>query len=71
MSQFFANVQRMPSEVLRDLMKMVRSHVWDGKTHVPVALDYLYLPIEKGGLGLLDLEARNDAIDIMWLKRYM
>ncbi|OJT14554.1 Transposon TX1 uncharacterized 149 kDa protein [Trametes pubescens] len=71
MSQFFANVQRMPSVVLRDLKKMVRSYVWDGKTHAPVALDYLCLPIERGGLGLLDLEARNDAIDIMWLKRYM
>ncbi|EIW52959.1 uncharacterized protein TRAVEDRAFT_40509 [Trametes versicolor FP-101664 SS1] len=71
MSQFLANVQRMPATVTKKLMKMIRSHIWDGKKHVPVAMEHLYLPVEEGGLGVLDVEARNEAIDVMWLKLYL
>ncbi|KAI9065871.1 hypothetical protein FKP32DRAFT_1566910, partial [Trametes sanguinea] len=34
-------------------------------------MEYLCLPVEEGGLGLIDLEARNDAIDIVWLRDYL
>jgi len=28
-------------------------------------------PIKEGGLDLLDISARNEAIDIIWLRRYL
>jgi hypothetical protein len=28
-------------------------------------------PVEDGGISLLDIKARNKAIQIMWLKKYM
>ena len=31
----------------------------------------MHWSIDQGGLGILDLEARNEAIDIMWLKAYL
>ncbi|KAH9858876.1 hypothetical protein C2E23DRAFT_718170, partial [Lenzites betulinus] len=34
-------------------------------------MSHLCLPFEEGGLNLLDLEARNDAIDITWLRAYL
>lgn len=70
MTQFMTDVQRMPEPVLKKLTKMIRDFVWDDKTHVPVAMDHLYLPVEEGGIKLLDLEARNEAIDVMWLRAY-
>ena len=44
--------------------------MWDGKKP-SVNIDTLYLPIEQGGVKLLDLKVRNQAIDIMWLKSYL
>ncbi|OSC98505.1 hypothetical protein PYCCODRAFT_1375103, partial [Trametes coccinea BRFM310] len=31
----------------------------------------MLLPLDKGGFGILDLKARNDAIDVNWLKEYL
>lgn len=71
MTQFLADVQRMPKAVVKRLNKLIRNYVWDDKPHVPIATEYLYLPVSEGGVGLLDLEARNEALDIMWLKEYL
>ncbi|KAL1943280.1 hypothetical protein VTO73DRAFT_4355 [Trametes versicolor] len=71
MTQFLTDVQRMPDAVVKRFTKMMRNYVWDDKQHVPIATEHLYLALEEGGLNLLDLEARNDAIDVMWLKAYL
>ena len=44
--------------------------MWDGRKP-SVNIDTLHLPIEQGGVKLLDLKVRNQAIDIMWLKSYL
>ncbi|EPS95585.1 hypothetical protein FOMPIDRAFT_48592 [Fomitopsis schrenkii] len=31
----------------------------------------MYRPVAEGGLGLLDIKARNKAIELMWTKRYL
>lgn len=51
--------------------KLIRKYVWNDKHSPPVQFDTLLLPIEQGGLGMLDLVSRNEAIDIMWLKTYL
>ncbi|KAI0830484.1 hypothetical protein BC628DRAFT_1407977 [Trametes gibbosa] len=71
MSQFLTDVQRMPKSVMTRLNKLTRKYVWNNKHSPPVQFDCLLLPIEKGGLGMLDLESRNEAIDVMWLKTYL
>ncbi|OJT01797.1 Transposon TX1 uncharacterized 149 kDa protein [Trametes pubescens] len=71
MTQFLTNVQRMPEQVLKCFVKLTRDFVWDDKHHIPVAMDHLYLPREQGGIGLLDMATRNEAIDVMWLKTYL
>lgn len=36
-----------------------------------MALECLYKPIDEGGLSVLDINACNGAIEIMWLKKYL
>ncbi len=71
MTQFFTAVQRMPADIITRLNKIIRGYLWDDRHNTPVGLEYLYLPVAQGGLGILDLEARSEAIDIMWLKTYL
>jgi exonuclease III len=70
MTQYLAKVQTMPKQIEDTLEKIIRDFIWDGKK-ASVNMDTLYLPIRQGGIKLLDLRARNQAIDIMWLKSYL
>lgn len=70
MTQYLTTVQGMPSETETLVTKLIREFMWDGKKP-PIGLETLYLPKEEGGLGLLDIISRNEAIDIMWLKKYL
>lgn len=71
MSQFLTDIQRMPKSVIARLNKLTRKFLWEDKTSPPVSFEQLLMPIEQGGLGLLDLASRNEAIDLMWLKAYL
>jgi hypothetical protein len=62
----------MPEHIEKRLSKRIRKYMWkDEKNHSPVGESTLQAPIEEGGKGLLDLKARNEAIQVMWLKRYL
>jgi hypothetical protein len=72
MTQYLTQVQRMPKNIEKRLTKRIRKYMWkDEKNHSPVADNTLQALVEEGGKNLLDLEARNQAIDIMWLKEYL
>ncbi len=71
MTQFFTMVQRMPEEIRKRLDKIIRDYLWNDRHNTPVGKKHICLPIELGGLGILDLQARSDAIDIVWLKTYL
>ncbi len=71
MTQFFTTVQRMPDIIATRLTKIMREYLWDDRHNTPVSMEHVCLPVELGGLGMLDLEARSEAIDIMWLKAYL
>ncbi|KAL1684244.1 hypothetical protein EV122DRAFT_200122, partial [Schizophyllum commune] len=61
----------MPVDIRKRLTSLERSFFGDGKKSSPVKLDQLYAPFALGGRKLLDLEARNDAISLTWLKEYL
>ena len=50
--------------------KNVNKFIWAGKKG-SINKEYLNAPIEKGGITLLDIQAQNKAIDLMWLKVYL
>ncbi|KAI0723594.1 hypothetical protein C8Q76DRAFT_767442 [Earliella scabrosa] len=61
----------MPKSVEKNIVNIIRKFMWNGDEHPRIGLDTLYRPIEEGGLGLLNVVARNEAIDLMWLKEYL
>ncbi|KAL7277489.1 hypothetical protein ACG7TL_008410 [Trametes sanguinea] len=71
MTQFLAEVQSMPTEVTRRLAKIIRGYLWEGRRIPPISDEQLHKTWSSGGIDLLDLQARNDAIQIMWLKSYL
>ncbi len=71
MTQFFTTVQRMPEIVVTRLTKVIREYLWDDRHSPPVSMEHVCLPVELGGLEVLDLETRSEAIDVMWLKAYL
>lgn len=71
MTQYLTTVQRMPEPICKRLTKIIRGYIWDDRSSTPISMAQVCLPVERGGLGMLDLNARNEAIDIMWLKAYL
>jgi ribonuclease HI len=70
-TQFLTKAQGMPSAIENALTKMIRDFIWEDDSSPRIALNTLYQPIEQGGLNLLDLQARNEAIEITWLREYL
>ena len=70
-TQFLTKAQGMPPHIEAALTKIIREFMWESDSSPRIALGVLQSPIEHGGLNLLDLKARNEAIDIMWLKSYL
>lgn len=69
-TQYLTKVQGMPKQTVEALEKMEREFIWDAK-RPPISIDTLYKPISEGGIKLLNIKARNEAIDIMWLQSYL
>jgi ribonuclease HI len=70
-TQFLTKAQGMPRHIESTLTKIIREFMWEDDSSPRIALDILQRPVEEGGLNLIDLKARNEAIDIVWLKEYL
>jgi len=70
-TQFLTQVQGMPSQVETALKKIINDFIWDDGKGACIAQEFLHQPKEVGGLDLLDIKARNEAIELMWLKTYL
>jgi hypothetical protein len=45
--------------------------MWEDDSSPRIAMELLHKPMEEGGLNLIDIQACNEAIDIIWLKAYL
>ncbi|KAF5375493.1 hypothetical protein D9615_009178 [Tricholomella constricta] len=70
MTQYLTQVQGMPKQIEKRLTKTIRKFVWKEKRS-PISEATLFLPSKEGGRALLDIQARNEAIEVMWLKAYL
>ena len=70
-TQYLTKAQGMPSHIETALTKIIRDFMWEKDSSPRIALEALQRPISEGGLNLLDIKARNEAIDIIWLKEYL
>ncbi len=69
--QFLTKAQGMPKQIEKALTQMTHNFIWEENTSPRVTLDHLHKSIEKGGLNLLNTSARNEAIELVWLKSYL
>lgn len=63
-TQYLATVQGMSNQVEKTFQKMISELVWDGKKGV-VNKTHLNAPFKMGGIHLLDIQAHNEAIEII------
>ncbi|KAE9404983.1 hypothetical protein BT96DRAFT_812721 [Gymnopus androsaceus JB14] len=71
MTQYLTVVQGMPKAVEKHLAKHINTYLWKEKERNPVNQNVVHGPLEKGGRKVLDIKVRNEAIKIMWLKKYL
>ncbi|KAH7917517.1 hypothetical protein BV22DRAFT_1108555 [Leucogyrophana mollusca] len=71
MTQFLMKAQGMPESITKTLTKMIRTFIWGESKSPPIRLDHLHKPINEGGINLLDIPTRNQAINITWLKAHI
>ncbi|KAG2050450.1 hypothetical protein BDR06DRAFT_843239, partial [Suillus hirtellus] len=64
MTQFLAKAQGMPKHIEAALVKTTRNFIWNDARSPPINLEQLYQPREAGGINLLDIKSRNEAIEI-------
>ncbi|KAH9853113.1 hypothetical protein C2E23DRAFT_711260, partial [Lenzites betulinus] len=70
-TQFLTMAQGMPKAVEDELQKLIMKFMWTEGGHHFVSQQLLMAPVTHGGVALLDLSARNRAIDLMWIKTYL
>ena len=71
-TQFVTKAQGMPDNIRIALTKEIKEFMWEDTSHAP-RLSMTHLESEKsiGGIKLLNLKIRNEAIELMWLKEYL
>lgn len=70
-TQFLTMAQTMPESIRKKIERIGADFVWKGDKHPRVGRSTLYKRPSEGGIGLIDIESRNEAIDLMWLKGYL
>jgi len=70
-TQFLTKAQGMPEHIEKALTKIINKFLWDQDSIPRIAAEYLQRPIDEGGLNILDINSRNKAIEIIWLKAYL
>jgi ribonuclease HI len=71
MTQFLTQAQGMPQRIEAAINKIITQFIWDESSAPRIAAEHLQRPIEEGGLNLLNIRSRNEAIELMWLKTYL
>ena len=70
-TQFLAKAQGMPPRIKTALTNIMSKFIWGQGTKPRIAMNSLRRPTHEGGLNLLNINARNQAIEIIWLKAYL
>ena len=61
----------MPEDIEKELQRIILDFVWNGDWHPTISKETLYMRAQDGGLNLLDVKSRNEAMDLLWLKEYL
>jgi ribonuclease HI len=70
-TQFLTKAQGMPDTICEALTKVIKSFIWDSNAKPRLSLSALQAQKGDGGIELLNLKHRNEAIELVWLKEYL
>ncbi|PPQ81141.1 hypothetical protein CVT26_011105, partial [Gymnopilus dilepis] len=70
LTQYLTRVQNMPPDIEKAIARKITKFMWAGQSPT-VNADTLCKPISQGGKKVLDITARNEAIELMKLKTYL
>jgi hypothetical protein len=70
MTQYLTKVQGMPEDIEKELAKRIQSYVWGGRKPT-INATVMGGPLLEGGKKILDIRARNEAIQLTWLQTYL
>jgi Reverse transcriptase (RNA-dependent DNA polymerase) len=70
-TQFLTKAQGMPKSVCDAINQEIHAFLWEGASTTPIAKETLFNETACGSLDLLNLQSRNEAINIIWLKEYL
>ncbi|KIY52033.1 hypothetical protein FISHEDRAFT_36011 [Fistulina hepatica ATCC 64428] len=71
MTQFLTTVQGMPEQIEKRLEKRICTFLWNHDGVTRVNMKTLQTHKLNGGKGVLNIVARNEAIELMWVKTYL
>ncbi|KAG0691829.1 hypothetical protein DFH29DRAFT_818833 [Suillus ampliporus] len=61
----------MPKSTEAAITKKICTFIWNDHKSPPISLAHLKRPVSEGGLGLLNISTRNEAIEITWVQAFM
>jgi hypothetical protein len=67
---YLATVNRMPKNIQQKMQRQMMNLMWEGKKGLMNWEEASQLR-EEGGLGLPNIAARVEAIELMWLKKFV
>jgi hypothetical protein len=70
-TQYLTCIQGMPPHVENTIIKKISRFMWGETKAPPVSLRILYEHFLEGGKKLLDIHARNEAIELMKAKTFL
>ena len=71
MTQYLAKVQGMPKSALKTLENLIRNFAWSGENKLAIAMAHMTNTVNEGGKKVLDIYARNEAIQLTWAQAYL
>ena len=67
---FLATVNGLPKDVEKRMTKMYKEFMWKGKRGL-MSWNQIIATRKEGGLNIPDLKARAEAIQVMWIKKWL
>ena len=71
MTQYLAKVQGMPETTMKTLKRIIRNFAWSGENKPTIAMAHMTNGTQSGGKKVLDIYARNEAIQLTWAQAYL
>ena len=69
-TQYLTKTQGTLTKIEEALIKIIRNFIQNDGS-LQISMDHLYLPKTKGGIKLLNIKSRNEAIQITWLCTFL